>query len=376
MLKRQAAETVSIAHTLPPVITITSPEEGARVSSSSVTLRYSIRTPSGEPVARMRVLIDGRPAQGPHASKVAANAGEQQTITVTIPEHDCQVSLIAENRFSASVPANVHLTWAGTARGITAVTSREEEFTAKPKLYILAVGESNYQNPKLKLGFAAKDAKDFAFAIQKQKGSLYRDVEVKLLSDAPKIDIEDGLDWLQRQVTSRDVGMLFLAGHGVTDSTNVYYFLPANADLDRLKATGLVFSEIKTTMENIAGKAVMFVDTCHSGNIMGGRRGGPADINGIVNELASAENGVVVFAASTGRQYSLEDTQWQNGAFTKALVEGIDGKAAYGKDNGKITINMLDVYISERVKELTKGQQTPTTTKPNTVPDFPVAVKQ
>jgi hypothetical protein len=120
----------------------------------------------------------------------------------------------------------------------------------------------------------------------------------------------------------------------------------------------------------------MFVDTCHSGNIMGTRRGGPVDINGIVNELASAENGVVVFAASTVRQYSLEDPQWQNGAFTKSLVEGIEGKASYGKDSGKITINILDVYISERVKELTKGQQTPTTTKPNTVPDFPVAVKQ
>jgi len=35
----------------------------------------------------------------------------------------------------------------------------------------------------------------------------------------------------------------------------------------------------------------------------------------------------------------------------------------------------LDLYISDRVKELTKGQQTPVTAKPETVPDFPVAVK-
>jgi len=33
-------------------------------------------------------------------------------------------------------------------------------------------------------------------------------------------------------------------------------------------------------------------------------------------------------------------------------------------------------YISERVKELTSGKQTPTTAKPQTVPDFPVALKQ
>jgi uncharacterized caspase-like protein len=138
--------------------------------------------------------------------------------------------------------------------------------------------------------------------------------------------------------------------------------------------TGLVFSDLKNTVQSIAGKAVMFVDTCHSGNVMGARRS-VADINAVVNELASAENGAAVFAASTGRQYSLEDPQWQNGAFTKALVEGISGRAEYG-GKGKITINMLDLYLSERVKELTKGQQTPATTKPSTVPDFPLAVKQ
>jgi hypothetical protein len=35
---------------------------------------------------------------------------------------------------------------------------------------------------------------------------------------------------------------------------------------------------------------------------------------------------------------------------------------------------MLDLYVSERVKELTKGEQTPTTLKPSNVPDFPLAV--
>lgn len=99
-----------------------------------------------------------------------------------------------------------------------------------------------------------------------------------------------------------------------------------------------------------------------------------SDITGVINELTSAENGVVVFSSSTGRQYSLEDPLWQNGAFTKAVVEGIRGKAdLLGK--GKITVNMLDAYIAERVKELTQGKQTPVTTKPNTVPDFPIAVR-
>ena len=105
---------------------------------------------------------------------------------------------------------------------------------------------------------------------------------------------------------------------------------------------------------------------------MGVRRG-PADIQRIVNELASAENGAVVFASSTGNQYSQEDPEWENGAFTEALVEGLNGARAEG---GRVTINLLAFHISERVKELTKGTQTPPVPKPSNaaVGDFPIAV--
>ena len=43
---------------------------------------------------------------------------------------------------------------------------------------------------------------------------------------------------------------------------------------------------------------------------------------------------------------------WGNGAFTKALVEGLSGKADY-QANGVITVNELDLYLAERVKVLT-----------------------
>ena len=74
-----------------------------------------------------------------------------------------------------------------------------------------------------------------------------------------------------------------------TDGANgVCCFLPTNANPDKLLRTGVVFSDIKNPLASIAGKALFFVDTCHPGNIMGARRG-VADINVVVNELASAE---------------------------------------------------------------------------------------
>ncbi len=362
---------IAIQKLLPPVITIVQPADNSEVSRSEITVRFSIRTPSKEPVTGIKALVDGRPVTAERGviirekDKAEVKGEDIREIKITVPERDSEVSILAENIYSVSEPATVRLRWRGEKR---------EEFVIKPKLYVLSIGISKYEDKGLTLGLAAKDAEDFAKAMEKQKGGLYRDVNTKVLTDAKatRDEIMDGLDWITKETTSKDVAMVFLAGHGVNDQSGIYYFLPVNANTEKLKRTGVVFTDIKNTVASLSGKTILFVDTCHSGNVMGARRG-VADITGIVNELSSAESGAVVFASSTGRQYSLEDIAWGNGAFTKALVEGMSGKAdLLGK--GKITINMLDLYLSERVKELTKGKQTPTTTKPHTIPDFPVAV--
>jgi WD40 repeat protein len=358
----------SIAKRLPPVVSIVSPKDGSVVSDKEIEVRFEVRSPSGEPVTNVKVLVDGRPiGRGLTIKEIQKDQGIQAT-KVSIPEKDTEISIIAENRNAASEPATVSLKWSKKVK--------EDEFIIKPKLYVLAIGVSKYEDKNLTLQFAAKDAKDFAESLLKEKGGLYRDVVVKVLTDekATKDEIIDGFEWISKETTSNDVAMVFLAGHGINDSGGVYYFLPVNANLERLRRTGVPFTEMKNTVTSLAGKTILFIDTCHAGNVMGARAVAP-DITGIVNELASAENGAVVFASSTGKQYSFEDPTWGNGAFTKATVEGINGKADYtGK--GKITINMLDLYISERVKELTKGKQTPATAKPKTIPDFPLALKR
>ena len=109
---------------------------------------------------------------------------------------------IAENRFAASEPATVRLHWLGK--------TIREEFVVKPKLYVLAIGVSNYDDKELQLGFAAKDAQDFALSMQRQKGGIYRDVMVRVLTDvqATKDNILDGLEWVQRETTSKDIAMI------------------------------------------------------------------------------------------------------------------------------------------------------------------------
>ena len=391
-----------IAASLPPMVHVLSPRDGDSFGPGRTTLRYRLKNTGGEPLRQLQVLVNGRPLDtqrglqrvsagqasagqaspgGQASPTVQADQADQggqgqggqgapaadgeQVLEIDLPPQDLTLTLVAENRFGASPPETIRLRWEG---------GQGDEFVAQPKLYALLAGVSDYEDDSLDLQFAAKDAKDFGEALRRQAGGLYREVEIRSLENPTSEELLDGLDWLRSEVTSRDIAVIFISGHGVNDPDGDYYYLTRDANPERLRRTAVPYFEVKKTLSALPGKVLAFVDTCHSGNIMGGRRA-VTDITGVINDLTSAENGVVVFASSTGKQYSLENPEWGNGAFTKALVEGIDGAADYTQD-GRITVNKLDLYLSERVKKLTGNKQTPTTTKPQTIQDFPIALKK
>jgi len=387
--------TPAVTQALPPVVRILSPESGAAISADSIVVRVAVRTPADAPVTVLRALVDGRPAASArgqdfsHATVTAVGDGLQTgesayTLSVPLPARDCQIAIVAQNKNAVSVADVRRLVWHSAPD--------TEAVIFKPKLYVLAIGVGKYALTGHDLVFPAKDAHDFAETVKAQSGGLYRAVEVKVITDAAatRDDVVDGLEWIQRETTSRDVAMVFLSGHGDNDPDGNYYFLPHNFDGERWKRTAVSYADIQSTLKDIKGKALFFLDTCHSGNVDGSgtrRKGISLDVNRLVNDLTSAANGVVVFAASTGQQSALEDDSWGNGAFTLALIEALKGRqrgsVPLGPDagaaldmirkTGKATITSLDAYLAERVKQLTGGRQTPTTTKPTTVPDFPVA---
>ncbi|MDR3707103.1 MAG: caspase family protein [Capsulimonadaceae bacterium] len=364
-------QVADVLTTLPPVVTVVSPQTGDAITSDTVAVRYVVRTPSGEPATAIRSLVNGRPVEsGSKRIQLVSTDGQADTLTVTVPHADCTVSVIAENRFAASEAATVTLHWLGTAPSPVSASER-------PTLYILAAGIGKaYQPPIDALTYPAKDARDFVDAMMAQKGVLYSDVRAKVIldQDATREAILKGFGWIEEQTKVNDVAMIFLSGHGVNDRKGIFYFAPVDTDVADIRGTGVRSSDIQETIQALAGKTLFFIDSCHAGNAVGtAKLKGLSNITGVINELSSAENGAIVFAASTGRQESEEDAQWANGAFTKALVEGLRGKAAVDA-SGRITWTSLSRYVSDRVKELTHGDQTPTTTTPNTVPDFPVAV--
>ncbi|MFA6144230.1 MAG: caspase family protein [Sulfurimonas sp.] len=355
----EKAQTISISESLPPYITFAQYPE---VDTQNGDVNLKVRVVSREEILEYKYLFDGRPLENVRAIKPKLD-NDIVSLSVTVPKKSGTLSIVARNRFGYSDPVEFKINYLGNAGEML-----------KPNLYILSIGVANYQDKSIALEYSAKDANDFANVFKKQQGKLYRDVVIKTMtdSDANKNAILDGLEWIQKQTTAKDIAMVFIAGHGVNDENGNFYYLPFDYEESKLKRTGVPFSEFKTTLSSIAGKVILFADACHSGNIMGKRRA--IDTNGLIAELNDAENGVVVFTSSTGKQYSLEDKAWNNGAFTKALVEGINGQADFLK-SGKITVDSLSFYVSERVKALTNGKQTPTGSKPNTIVDFPIGLK-
>ena len=355
---------------LPPVLTT----PGTRVLSSgaaTVSVEFSVFSHQPGPISSWELKVDGRPVVPLSLTAPAAADGKALgRVTLVRPEKDALVQLFARNAAGVSEPLTVQ----SVAPAIPASALPPEPAAAAPRdkrptLYVLAVGVSTYANSQYNLGFPSKDATDFANVLKLQEGRFYKQVVVRLLTDkqATRQAITSGLGWLRQSTSERDMGVLFIAGHGITDAGNTYRFLPHDADTAAPQRSMVAEDQIREALVNIRGKALFFVDTCYSGNAIGHFT--KHDITLIANKLASPESGVVVFSSSDGRQESLEKNEWNNGAFTKALVSGLRGKADFRRE-GVVTHKGLDYFVSHEVRKLTEERQTPVTTVPIGITDF------
>ena len=372
-----------IAKRLPPVITILAPEEGAAFKSDSLTVSYSVRSPSGLAISEVSALVDGRPLPGAKSkgfTPVAVSEDPEKSLILTgLPPHDIKLSLVARAGDLESERVTVSLKYRGSPPEPEA--QRAGEGALKQSLYVLAVGAGDFKDAQIPhLDYAGKDARDFAAALKQQEGQLYRTVEVKLLTgeQADRAAIVKGLVWLKRRVSQGDVGVVFLSGHGATEPSGDYYFVPHDAEIETVagqlqptRESSVPDTDIRSALKQVAGNAFFLFDTCHAGKAAGITLTGQ-DYNKFINGVAG-EATTVVLASSTGAELSKESPEWQHGAFTLAILLGLAGEADYDH-NGVVTVDELALYVKERVKKLTGGQQHPVDLKPNEALNFDIAM--
>ncbi|KOR29305.1 hypothetical protein TI05_15370 [Achromatium sp. WMS3] len=202
---------------------------------------------------------------------------------------------------------------------------------------------------------------------------MYRDVQVKVLvnQDATRLNILNELSHLD-QMTQDDLALLFIAGHGIKDPKGNYFFLPHDANTKQLLGTAVQWSDLQNQLKGLPGKVLLWADTCHAAGIAGNTklRGNTMDMTQLTREFADAETGVIVLSSSTGQEGSAEYAGWGHGAFTKALLDGMNGEADFDKD-GIIHRSELEAYVKRRVTKLTKGRQHPIAAGPG-IQDFAI----
>ncbi len=355
---KRKVEKADVVSEMPPILLLLS-KPSLTTGDNSVMIKFSIE--SASPVEKMIVTVNGRQLKERTLSK-----GENKTIAVSLDDGENIISIRAGNKYAMSDAILIRATKKFT-------TGKETVY--KPTLYLLSIGVSRYKNSEYNLEVADKDAKSIVEMFKKQEGKIYKKVVVRQLLDdnATKDNILDALDWVEREVTQRDMVIIFAAGHGVNDDKGNYYFMGYDSDVDKLRRTAIRWIEIEDTISGISSKVILMVDTCHSGNVMGREK--RRDITGAIKSIINSGTGSVIMTASTGRGYSMEKSSWGHGAFTKAFLEGLDEAKADYNNNNTISIKEIDLYVTNRVKILTKGKQKPTTIIPDSVPDFALGVK-
>lgn len=252
---RRPGAVETIEESRPPVVTILSPEDGADISTEIVTVKYSIRSPSGAAVNAIEIRVNGNPVK----TEKDLNLSEKEitrTVSISLPEKDNIITITAENSKKAQgEPAAVRIRRAGMA---------DAGIDDRRKLYILAIGISNYEDEDFKKGveYASKDAMDFVKVISQQKGIFYGDIEVKPLRDkeaGTREDILRGLAWIQERSKPDDVVMIFIAGHGDIHPDWGYYFIPQKIGNKDRFVSGVPSSDILKYVKSIQGTIFLFL---------------------------------------------------------------------------------------------------------------------
>ncbi len=276
-------------------------------------------------------------------------------------------------------------------------------------LWVLSFGVSKYQDPRLDLGYARKDARDVGHLFAHAAAGAFAAVHVSSL-----VDEEVTPDAIRKAKSflagakADDTLVLFVAGHGVhaRDAVGTYYYATYGTDPARLAATAASFESIEALLFDVAPRRKLFLlDTCESGELddaveadmvaragsrgmvarttrkllVGGDRPRPrpyllARDRFIDNDLAR-RSGAVVFSSSRGGELSYESEAIANGYFTKAIVTALTTSQADVNGDRRVSLAELRSFVSAEVARATGDLQHPSIDRNNLEADmaFPLA---
>jgi WD40 repeat protein len=355
---------------LPPQVIILSPKDGDHFSSDSIDVSFQLRSPLGHLVTQLQWQVDANPAR---TLKVKLADGSEDTRTIPLPKQDVTISLSAAVGNLNSDPARVRLIYQGA----------KPAQAAKPNLYLLAIGVDDYEKADEFPKTHAKSGIDAMVATwMKQEGKQFgKVIPIPLLDSAKPGEaltlerIREAYDRLG-EAENNDLVVVYLVGHGFVDATDNFHFMLRRADIGRLRMTSLSSVDILGPLFEIRGRKLVLIESCHAASAMEQSSGAARyNMDSVMSELRDKvrSTSFVVMGAAQAFQLARFEERWgYRGAFTQALVEALEGKAA--DNDGRIGVLSLFRYLNEQIPSMTSNNQKPSIVPPlKDISDFPLA---
>ena len=275
---------------------------------------------------------------------------------------------------------------------------RPEPKDLKHDLYYIGFGVSRYRTPALNLQFAHKDVLDLGAALERYSGSYSHVVVKTYVDDAVTRDNILKAGEVLKNANVDDTVVILVSGHGAYDLSKeaTYYYGTYNIDVKNLATTAVSFDEIESLLRDIAPRRkLLLLDTCESGEMdettraeltsrmrdVGlaartspvfeqARTGQPKRVflyerdRYIYNDLAR-RTGAIIFSAAHAGEMSFESPKIQNGFFTHEILEALTSSQADTNQDGRISIDELEAFVSLKVALMTGGLQRPTVDRDN-----------
>lgn len=205
------------------------------------------------------------------------------------------------------------------------------------KIYLVAVGISDYPGTGHDLRLPANDAKTIAWLYGRNSAA----TRVTLTdSQATAENILSAMNSLYSNATTDDIIVLFFSGHGVKGSFVAYD--------GRLSYMRIIEAMAKSKARN----KIIFADACFSGKMRGTTSSSTDDEPGIRNA------NVMLFLSSRNNETSIEKKIMNNGLFTTYLERGLRGRADVNRDR-TITAHELYEYVHKKVVKSSNDRQHP-----------------
>lgn len=334
------------------------------------TLKLIIKaTDSAYKLDRFNVWVNETPVFGQRGISIRKRNKNEFDTTITIRLSQ------GENRIETSI-INVNGTESYRMPLIVNYTSSVKQ---KETTRFIGIGIDQFGDSQYNLQYSTKDIRDLSKKLkEKYKGDMIIDT---LFNENVTVRNVKALKQKLLQTTENDKVIIAYSGHGMLSKVYDYYLSTYSVNFERPEQNGLPYDELENLLDSIpARKKLMLIDACHSGEV---------DKEDLVTLTASSDSlmkglepvaykkegrlglknsfelmqslfvnvgkstGATIISAAAGTQFALERNDLKNGVFTYSILEAMNKYPT-------LKISELKKIVGERVEELTKGLQKPT----------------